>query len=135
MNGFDVLLVGGGASAIFTLLQFTRETPRRRIGWIRDQAGVGVAYATASTRHLLNVPAPRMGAYADAIDDFDRWLRSTPSVPVAAEAFVPRGLYGRYLEAVRAQALSSGPITVLEGRPSSTVIGPELSACARTASR
>ena len=116
MNGFDVLMVGGGASAIFTLLQLTRETPHRRIGWIRDQAGVGVAYATASARHLLNVPAPRMGAYADAIDDFDRWLRSTPSVPAGAEAFVPRGLYGRYLEAVRAQALSSGQITVLEGR-------------------
>jgi hydroxyacylglutathione hydrolase len=116
MNGFDVLLVGGGASAIFALAHFTRQMPRWRIGWIRDQAGVGVAYATASARHLLNVPAQRMGAYADAIDDFDSWLRIDPGSRGSAGVFVPRGLYGRYLEAVRAKALSSGHIAVLEGR-------------------
>ena len=39
MSDFDVLLVGGGASAIFTLVQFTRELPSWRIGWVRDQPG------------------------------------------------------------------------------------------------
>jgi hypothetical protein len=37
MSDFDVLLVGGGASAIFTLVQFTRELPSWRVGWVRDQ--------------------------------------------------------------------------------------------------
>ncbi|MBU3673009.1 MAG: hypothetical protein FGM43_10715 [Sinobacteraceae bacterium] len=115
MSSFDVLLVGGGASAIFTLLQFTQAMPCWRIGWVRAQAGVGVAYATASVRHLLNVPAARMGAYADAVDDFDRWLRSNPELSGSAEVFVPRGLYGRYLAQMRERALSTGQITVLEG--------------------
>jgi len=114
MNGFDVLLVGGGASAIFTLLQFTRAMPRWRIGWVRADSGVGVAYATASVNHLLNVPAARMGAYANAVDDFDRWLQSKPELRGNAEVFVPRGIYGRYLEEMRARVLATGQITVLE---------------------
>ena len=117
MSDFDVLIVGCGASAIFTLVQFTRELPHWRIGWVREQPGVGVAYATSSVRHLLNVPAPRMGALPDAVDDFDRWLRnSTTHNAGAFDIFVPRGLYGGYLAAVRQRALDSGQVTVLEGK-------------------
>lgn len=117
MSDFDVLLVGGGASAIFTLVQFTRELPSWRIGWVRDQPGVGVAYATSSARHLLNVPAQRMGAFPDAVDDFDRWVRNETTHHVGAlEPFVPRGLYGGYLAALRQQALASAEVTVVEGK-------------------
>lgn len=117
MSDVDVLLVGGGASAIFTLVQFTRELPSWRIGWVRDQPGVGIAYATSSSRHLLNVPAQRMGAFPDAVDDFGRWLHnSTPHQAGALEAFVPRGLYGGYLAELRQQALGSGQVTVVEGK-------------------
>ena len=122
MSRFDVLLVGGGASAIFTLLQFTRQRPRWRIGWVRDQAGVGVAYASSSVRHLLNVPAGRMGALATAVNDFERWVQGSGGLGDAAHpgdssaAFLPRGLYRRYLEAMRSEALATGQVTVFEGR-------------------
>lgn len=57
----------------------------------------GVAYATTNPRHLLNVPAGRMSALADAPDDFLDWLDRAGH---AAEAgsFMPRGLYGDYLQ-------------------------------------
>jgi hydroxyacylglutathione hydrolase len=117
MSNFDVLLVGGGASAVFTALQFTRELPRWRIGWVGEQPGVGLAYETSSVRHLLNVPAQRMGAFPDAVDDFDRWLRNSSTHHAGAfDMFVPRGLYGGYLAALRQQALGSGQITVVDGR-------------------
>ncbi len=72
-----------------------------------DITGHGLAYGTRNTAHLLNVPAGRMGAFADAVDGFYRWL-STPAAALAKQQlrltqeyrdtdFVPRALYGAYL--------------------------------------
>jgi uncharacterized NAD(P)/FAD-binding protein YdhS len=67
--------------------------------------GRGVAYGTDSDRHLLNVRAGSMGAFEEDPAGFLTWLNGRESGdirplsrPVAADAFVPRRLYGRYVQ-------------------------------------
>jgi uncharacterized NAD(P)/FAD-binding protein YdhS len=55
----------------------------------------GVAYATKNPRHLLNLRAGKMSAFADREDDFVAWAGD-----VARDAFVPRRRYGDYLRSV-----------------------------------
>jgi uncharacterized NAD(P)/FAD-binding protein YdhS len=40
--------------------------------------GVGLAYSTGNPRHLLNVRADNMSAFADEPDHFARWLAALP---------------------------------------------------------
>ena len=71
----------------------------------------GRAYATENPSHLLNVPAGRMSMFPDLPQDFVRWLRQQPKsrlggvVPSEA-AFVPRRLFGAYLQDRLAAGLS-----------------------------
>lgn len=59
----------------------------------------GVAYGTHSLEHVLNVPAGRMSAFDE---DPGSFLRFVQSVDPAHEAgsFVPRRLYGDYLQSL-----------------------------------
>ena len=63
----------------------------------------GRAYATENPSHLLNVPAGRMSMFPDLPQDFLRWLRQQPKsrlgdVAPDEQAFVPRSLFGAYLQ-------------------------------------
>lgn len=67
--------------------------------------GRGVAYGTDSDSHLLNVRAGSMGAFEEDPAGFLTWLNGRESGdirplirPVAADAFVPRRFYGRYVQ-------------------------------------
>lgn len=61
------------------------------------QVGHGLAYGTPSPYHLLNVPAGRMGIDPDQEGDFVDYLQSM-GLPFQPSHFVPRSLYGAYLE-------------------------------------
>src|SRR5712672_4453357 len=97
-----VAIVGGGASGTLTavhLLRGARNMPLEII--LLDPAGSfgpGVAYGTEDPLHLLNVPAVRMGGIAGRPDHFHKWLCGRGRTVDPAE-FVPRSLYGEYLEA------------------------------------
>jgi uncharacterized NAD(P)/FAD-binding protein YdhS len=63
----------------------------------------GRAYATENPSHLLNVPAGRMSMFPDLPQDFVRWLRQQPksrlaNVVPSESAFVPRSLFGAYIQ-------------------------------------
>jgi uncharacterized NAD(P)/FAD-binding protein YdhS len=70
----------------------------------------GVAYATTNPEHLLNVRAGQMAAFDDDGEHFVRWLAGDGGKKAAAalglqatygaQDFVPRMLYGAYLEAI-----------------------------------
>ncbi|WP_179062164.1 FAD/NAD(P)-binding protein [Pseudomonas taiwanensis] len=65
----------------------------------------GLAYGTRSDSHFLNVPAGRMSLFPDRPDDF--LLYATSRFPEArAGDFLPRSLYGDYLEQRLAEAIS-----------------------------
>jgi uncharacterized NAD(P)/FAD-binding protein YdhS len=59
--------------------------------------GRGLAYRTSDPGHLLNVRAGRMGIDRGNPGGFLDWLHRTGH-PVRADDFVPRSLYGAYLD-------------------------------------
>ena len=61
--------------------------------------GRGIAYATEIDGHLLNVPAASMSAHAEEPAHFLGWLKGKGK-HVEDGAFLPRGLYGAYLQEI-----------------------------------
>jgi uncharacterized NAD(P)/FAD-binding protein YdhS len=101
-----VTIVGGGLSGCLAAAQLLRQATRPlEIVLIerRFPFGSGRAFATSLPCHLLNVPAGRMSAYPDDPGHLLRWLqeRSREVGPglTSAYAFLPRLLYGAYVDA------------------------------------
>jgi uncharacterized NAD(P)/FAD-binding protein YdhS len=96
-----IAIVGAGFCGTMTainLLQQAHVEPLRILLIDRDQHGRGTAYADDSSyTYLLNVPAGRMSASsADPLDFLRYAQRALPHV--TADDFLPRVLYGQYLE-------------------------------------
>lgn len=70
------------------------------------RVGPGVAYATTSAAHLLNVPAGRMSAIASDSDHFLRWCTQR-GMDVQGGSFVPRSVYGQYLADIASSTAAS----------------------------
>lgn len=106
-----VAIIGGGAAAA-TLLGELLERPSPQplhLDWYTG-TGVptrGIAYATRSAHHLLDVRAASMSLFAGKPRGFlDFVQRDDPGV--AGTDFLPRHRYGDYLEAEVAHALQRG---------------------------
>jgi uncharacterized NAD(P)/FAD-binding protein YdhS len=110
-------IVGGGAAGVLTAMGFIeaagQTADRYEIVIIdpRSTLGQGVAYSTLQTRHLLNVPAGRMGAFPHAPDGFVSWLRSHGHPEVGPNDFVARAWFGDYLTASFNHCVSASGIT------------------------
>ncbi len=59
----------------------------------------GFAYSTSNRFHLLNVPAGNMSAFPDNPNHFLNWAQKRDA-SIGAKTFVPRMLYGEYLETI-----------------------------------
>ena len=104
-----VAIIGGGAAAVALLSELVeRANGPLHLDWYTGGAarpGRGVAYGTDSPRHLLNVRAATMGMFSRAPRGFlDFAQRADPAVK--GTDFLPRRLYGDYLEAEAAHALA-----------------------------
>lgn len=122
-----VAIVGGGASGVLTAVHLLRERAPVRIILIEDRPRLGreVAYGTNCDAHLLNVPARGMTAYPDEPEHFLRWAR-TRLPGVEPGAFLPRRLYGEYLEACLDNEIAAAPrqaFTAVQGRVTGIVSG------------
>jgi len=113
---FRVVIVGGGASGALMAAHLLRGDPTNlsvTIVETRAQVGRGLAYATGNPRHLLNVRAANMSAFADDPGHFARWLAAQGDVPDYSGdpefRFVSRSLYGRYLESLVLDRISRPP--------------------------
>jgi uncharacterized NAD(P)/FAD-binding protein YdhS len=107
-QGRTIAIVGGGFSG--SLLAFhllNRCGPRDRVLLIERNRhfGLGLAYSTGNPSHLLNVRAGNMSAFSDRPSHFVEWLRdlsgeelATLPEPPGPTGFVPRGLFGRYVQ-------------------------------------
>jgi uncharacterized NAD(P)/FAD-binding protein YdhS len=107
-----VAIIGGGfsgTSVAFHLI--TQATYPLHIIMIErsSRLGKGIAYATQNPFHFLNVPASQMSAWSGHPNDFYDWIKEQPerwhhlhptfaSIPLTPETFLPRCLYGDYLE-------------------------------------
>lgn len=89
----------------------------------RQSLNRGIAYNPYSNKHLLNVPAGKMSAYADKPDHFLDWVLQQNAIEekdskLVANSFLPRKLYGDYLceiweEAKNNAALKNITLTVI----------------------
>lgn len=105
-----ISIIGGGASGTLlavNLIKQSGETPLE-INLIEKskKVGLGVAYATSSDVHLLNVPAGKMGAFPDDIEHFHKWL-AQKGFDYTPTDFVPRKIYGEYLREILAETIQS----------------------------
>lgn len=103
-----VAIIGGGAAAATLLSELLdRQLPQPlHLDWFTGGGapGRGVAYGTRSERHLLNVRAASMSMFASKPRGFlDFAQRGDGSI--AGTDFLPRRLYGDYLESEVTRAL------------------------------
>ncbi|WP_049623821.1 FAD/NAD(P)-binding protein [Frateuria defendens] len=105
-----VAIIGGGAAAAALLSELIDRAPATtplHVDWYTGggRPGRGVAYGTDSPRHLLNVRAASMGMFTGKPLGFlDYAQRQNPDV--AGTDFLPRRLYGDYLESEVRRALA-----------------------------
>jgi len=101
------VVVGGGCSGMLVAAEITARWGDRGCEVVvvdpAETPGRGVAYATSSPSHLLNVPADQMSAHPDRPGHFAAWARRRDA-GVGNHSFAPRMLYGDYLEDVWREA-------------------------------
>jgi uncharacterized NAD(P)/FAD-binding protein YdhS len=104
-------VIGFGFSGLMATANIVRMAQRPvTVCIIDDEQGFGPAYNTRNPDHLLNVRAAGMSAFADDPDGFVHWLQGDAARIAKAELgiensfsaqdFVPRALYGAYLESI-----------------------------------
>ena len=111
-NSTTIAIVGAGFSGTALAVRLLRDPPLEpcRVVIIERSGrfGGGLAYAGHAAKALLNVPAARMSIDESRPDDFLDYLRSR-GILAWPEEFVPRTLYGEYLEARLRDAAATAP--------------------------
>jgi uncharacterized NAD(P)/FAD-binding protein YdhS len=103
---FGILIIGGGFSGATLAYQLMRRDPTQNLAIVDpgELLGRGIAYSTPYWSHVLNVPAKNMSAFPDDVGHFVRWARRNFSPNVCEESFLPRAIYGRYLDSLLKEA-------------------------------
>jgi uncharacterized NAD(P)/FAD-binding protein YdhS len=103
-----VAIIGGGAAAAALLSELLERQPAQplHLDWYTGGGtpARGVAYGTRSDRHLLNVRAASMSMFAGKPRGFLDFAQRGDHT-IGGTDFLPRRLYGDYLEAEVARAL------------------------------
>ena len=108
---FNVLIIGGGFSGTILAVQLLYRAPSLKIAILERESlpGRGIAYGTHYTFHLLNLPADKMSAFAEQPEHFSRWAQANYDPSVQARSFLPRSVYGRYMESLLSHAVANAP--------------------------
>ena len=106
-----VAIVGGGFSGTMVAAQLARKGIETVLIEGGCRAGRGIAYSTTEPAHVLNVCAESMSAWAEDPEHFARWFETQGG---EATAFAQRRLFGRYLDAVLAEATATGMVRLIE---------------------
>jgi uncharacterized NAD(P)/FAD-binding protein YdhS len=98
---YRIVIIGAGFSGTVLAANLLRQSPARHIAVTLVERGPvigrGVAYAVRDWPYLLNVPAGRLSAVStEPLQFLDYARRKLPDVH--AEQYLPRELYGDYLE-------------------------------------
>ncbi|BDZ52087.1 hypothetical protein GCM10025867_43280 [Frondihabitans sucicola] len=125
----SVVIVGGGAAAVFATFALRDRSaalglPALHVTVVGREpvVGRGLAYGRAEPHHRLNSPAGKMSLSATDDEAFLRWLdragwRDVDGTPADAGSYVPRRVFGDYVESQFAGLLASSPteVTFLQG--------------------
>jgi uncharacterized NAD(P)/FAD-binding protein YdhS len=115
-DGCRIAVIGGGFSGVMTAIHLLwRCQPGERVYLVErgDRVGPGLAYGTRHPRHLVNVRAENMSAFADEPDHFVRWLEGLDPAAQAdagertiAGTFVRRSVFGAYVQDLLREAIA-----------------------------
>jgi uncharacterized NAD(P)/FAD-binding protein YdhS len=107
-----IVIVGGGFCGTVLAANLLRRPPRQQTRIVvveqRAEIGRGVAYQSSPSQYLLNVPAGRMSADSRDPTQFVRFAQRRGS-NVTAGDFLPRRLYGEYLQDLLKTAEHAAP--------------------------
>jgi uncharacterized NAD(P)/FAD-binding protein YdhS len=127
-----VAIVGAGFSGTMVAVHLLKNTQRPLTIKLIDSndIGKGVAYSTTSNSHLLNVPAAGMSAFPDDSSHLLRWLKFNyhtlknllPNEPDPS-IFIPRLVYGLYIQSVLQEAEATASSYVKLERIIDEVVG------------
>jgi uncharacterized NAD(P)/FAD-binding protein YdhS len=109
---FSVAVIGGGFTGATLVAQLLHQAnPSLSVALIeRDsRPGRGVAYGTQHAFHLLNVPADNMSAFSGDPEHFLRWARLNFDGGSQPEDYLPRRVYGQYLQSVLLESAALKP--------------------------
>jgi uncharacterized NAD(P)/FAD-binding protein YdhS len=121
-----IVIVGAGFCGSVLAANLLRSPGRRDIVLIErgTSIGRGVAYASHDVPYVLNVPAGRLSVRPDDPLHFLRYVRQfRPDAD--AEDFMPRSMYGDYLQEVLEEAEHAAPAGVALKRVFGEVTGIE----------
>jgi uncharacterized NAD(P)/FAD-binding protein YdhS len=117
-----IAIVGAGFSGCLVATHLLKTANRPLLIELIDRSheiGPGVAYSTDDTSHLLNVSAGKMSAFSDDPGHLLRWLHNNRSELAAflpndldASSFIPRHIYGLYIQSILEEAEAAAPSNV-----------------------
>ncbi len=105
-----IVIIGFGASGLSCLLELVKNFNKKNHELVIDifeknfSSAKGLAYSTKNFSHILNVDAGKMSIEIDDKDSFINWLKNN-NYSFESSDFVPRVLYGLYLEDMTSKAL------------------------------
>ena len=115
-EGCRIAVIGAGFSGVMTAIHLLwRCDPGERVYLVErgERVGPGLAYGTHNARHLVNVRAENMSAFADEPDHFVRWLegleperRAEAGERTIAGTFARRSVFGAYVQELLREAIS-----------------------------
>ncbi len=120
-----IAIVGGGYAAAALLVALLRRTALPPLGLPplslhvfepAEQLGCGLAYGMAAPWHSLNITAARASLFADDPGHFWQWAKLQGQVDAAPGAYLPRALFGRYVNATLQQAIQASPHRLVHHR-------------------
>jgi len=107
-----IAIIGGGFTGATMAAQLLRHAAHPLTVVVIERAqtrGRGVAYSTMQGWHLLNVPAGDMSALADDRNHLLRWAQAHFDSRVGPDSFLPRRVYGQYIESLLRETAGSRP--------------------------
>ncbi|HZI02142.1 MAG TPA: FAD/NAD(P)-binding protein, partial [Flavisolibacter sp.] len=133
-----VTIIGGGFTGTMTAVQILHHATEPVLLTIINQKQSftrGIAYQPYSKKHLLNVAAAKMSAFRKDPNHFLDWVMMQDAYcnkdrNLVAQAFLPRFLYGQYLEAIwkdsiELQIEKKLPVEVLDTTVTGVEVGKE----------
>lgn len=97
---YHTVIIGGGFSGTALAIHLIRRAVRPlsvTLVEARERLGRGVAYGTNVDEHVLNTRPGAMSLFSDSPERFASWLERC-GIQAADPEFVPRSVYGDYLE-------------------------------------
>ncbi|MFZ4639959.1 MAG: FAD/NAD(P)-binding protein [Nodosilinea sp.] len=98
---FSVVIVGGGLSGTLVAVELLKQASRPlHIAIVERSHGVGrgVAYSSPLPCHLLNVPVNGVSLVRSQPNHFLHWLHGQGYGEITPQSFVPRHLFGSYVQ-------------------------------------